>query len=128
MKFCKCVTRCSNCRNTYYGETNTHWKVRSGEHIGMSHLSFNKIEPSKESTTRYHHLNCNNMSPFEEFTVLANGTNKFVLKMKESLPVNRNRNILIFVVVGSYSTLSAHRIFPMIWLFVQLEKWQCISE
>ena len=28
----------------------------------------------------------------------------------------------ICFVVGKYSSLSAHRIFPMVWLFVQLEK------
>ena len=33
---------CGRCNSTYYGETDRHLKVRSGEHIGVSHLTFKK--------------------------------------------------------------------------------------
>ena len=29
--------------SSYYGDTDRHWKVRSGEHIGISHLTFRKV-------------------------------------------------------------------------------------
>ena len=85
---------CGRCNSTYYGETYRHLKVRSGEHIGISPLTFKKTKPSKESAIRDHLLNCNNIPSFEEFTILANGNNKFVLEIKESLLIKRDRPIL----------------------------------
>ena len=77
-----------------HGETDRHLKVRSGEHIGISPLTFKKTKPSKESAIRDHLLNCNNIPSFEEFTILASGNNKFVLEIKESLLIKRDRPIL----------------------------------
>ena len=85
---------CGRCNSTYYGETDRHVKVRSGEHIGISPLTFKKTKPSKESAIRDHLLNCNNIASFEEFTILANGNNKFALEIKESLLIKRDRPIL----------------------------------
>ena len=33
------------CNSSYYGETERHLKVRSGEHIGISPLTFKKTKP-----------------------------------------------------------------------------------
>ena len=85
------------CNSTYYGETNRHFKVRSGEHTGISPLAFKKTKPSqsKESTICYHLLNCNyNILPFEKFTILTNGNSEFVLQIKESLLIKGDRPIL----------------------------------
>ena len=76
---------CGRCDSTYYGQTDRHLKVRSGEHIGISPLAFKKTKPSKESAIRDHLLNCNNIPSFEEFIILTNGNNKFDLEIKESL-------------------------------------------
>ena len=84
---------CGRCNSTYYGETDRHLKVRSGEHIGISPLTFKKTKPSKESAIRDHLLNCNNIPPFEEFTILTNENNKFHFKIKESLLIKRDRPI-----------------------------------
>ena len=43
---------CGRCNSTYYGETDRHLKVRSGEHIRISLLAFKKTKPSKESAIR----------------------------------------------------------------------------
>ena len=56
------------CNSTCYGERDRHLKVRSGEHIGISLLTFKKIKPSKESAIQDHLLNCNNIPSFEELT------------------------------------------------------------
>ena len=64
---------CGRCNSSYYGETDRHLKVRSGEHIGISPLTFRKVKPSKESAIRDYLLNCNNIPSFEEFTILAYG-------------------------------------------------------
>ena len=73
------------CSPTYYGQTDRHLKVKSGEHNGMSRFKFKKIKPSKESAIRDHSLNCNNIPSFEEITILANKNSKFVLEIKERL-------------------------------------------
>ena len=85
---------CGKCNSTYYGETDRHLKVKSGEHIGISPLTFKKTKPSKESAIHYHLLNCNNIVSFEEFTILTNGNNKLVLEIKESLLIKQDRPIL----------------------------------
>ena len=85
---------CGRCKSTYYGETDRYLKVRSEEHIGISPLAFKKTKPSKESAIRDHVLNCNNIPSFVEFTILANGNNKFVLEIKESLLIKRDRPVL----------------------------------
>ena len=47
---------CGRCNSSYYGETERHLKVRSGELIGISPLTFKKTKPSKESPVRDHLL------------------------------------------------------------------------
>ena len=74
---------CGRCNSTYYGETDRHLKVKSGEHIGISPLTFKKTKLSKESTICNHLFNCNNIPSFEEFIILTNGNNKFDLEIKE---------------------------------------------
>ena len=76
------------------GEIDRHLKVRSGEHIGISSLTFNKIKPSAESSMRDHLVFCNHDLSFDDFTILAQGTNKFLLEIKESLLINRDKPIL----------------------------------
>ena len=85
---------CGRCSSTYYGEMDRHLRVRSGEHIGISLLTFRKTKPSKECAIHDHLLNCNSIPSFEEFTILTNGNNKFVLEIKESLLIKRDRPIL----------------------------------
>ena len=85
---------CGRCNSSYYGETDIHLKVRSGEHIGISPLTFRKVKPSRESAIRDHLLNCNNIPSFDEFTILAYGHHKYILEIKESLFVKRDRPVL----------------------------------
>ena len=48
-----CKYRCGRCNSCYYGETDRHLRVRVGEHIGLSPLTFTKCKPSKERTICY---------------------------------------------------------------------------
>ena len=48
----------------------------------------------KDSAIRNYLLNCNNVPSFEEFAILANGNNKFLLEIQESLLIKRDRPIL----------------------------------
>ena len=40
----KCM--CGRCNSCYYGKMDRQLKVRSGEHIGISHMTFRKVKPS----------------------------------------------------------------------------------
>ena len=70
-----------------------HLKVRSGEHVGISPLTFKKTKPSKKSSIRDHLLQCDN-NPFDEFTILAQGNKKCLLEIKESLSIKRDQPVL----------------------------------
>ena len=67
-----------------------HLKVRSGEHIGISPLTFNKVKPS----VRDHLLFCDHSPSFDDFTILTHGNNKFLLEIKESLLINLTKTLV----------------------------------
>ena len=85
---------CGRCNSTYYGEMDRYLKVRPGEHIAISPLTFKKTKPLKKSAIHNHLLNCNNIQSYEELTILTNKNNKFDLEIKERLLIKRDRPIL----------------------------------
>ena len=62
---------CGRGNSSHYGETERHLKVRSGEHIGISLLTFKKTKPYKESSIRDHFLECDNNPSFDKHTIFA---------------------------------------------------------
>ena len=89
-----CKYKRTKFRSTCHGEADRHLKVRSGKLIGISPFTFKKTKPPKKRAIWDHLLNCNNIPSFEEFTILANGNNKFTLEIKEYLLIKRERPIL----------------------------------
>ena len=85
---------CGRCNSSYYGETERHLKVRSGQHIGISPLTFKKRKPSKESSIHDHLLEWDNNRSFDEFTILSHGNKKHLLATKESLLIKRDQSVL----------------------------------
>ena len=85
---------CGRCNSSYYSEMDRHLKVRSGDHIGISPLTFRKVKPSKETAICDHLLNCNNIPSFDEFTILAYGNHKHILEIKESLLIKHDSPFL----------------------------------
>ena len=82
--------QCGRCNSSYIGETDRHLKVRSGDHIGISPLTFNKVKPS----VRDHLLFCDHSPSFDDFTILTHGNNKFLLEIKESLLINLTKTLV----------------------------------
>ena len=81
----------------YYGETDRHLRVKAGEHIGLSPLTFKKCKPSKKSAVRDPQLFYDNEPCFEEFSVLAKASSKDSSEFMESFLIksdtpNLNRN------------------------------------
>ena len=86
--------QCGRCNASYYGETDRHLKIRLEEHIGISPLTFKKVKLSAKSSIRDHLLFCNNDSSFDDFTILTQRTNKFLLEIRENLLIKYDKPIL----------------------------------
>ena len=67
-----------------------HLRVRAGEHICLSPLTFKNCKLSKESALREHLLFCDNGPSFEELSVLGKASSKFYLEIKQSLLIKRD--------------------------------------
>ena len=90
--------QCGLCNESYYGESIRHLDIRSREHIGVSPLNGKKVKPSNNSAICDHLLQCNFLPSFDNFSVLAHENKKYLLEIKESLLIMRdkpslNRNI-----------------------------------
>ena len=82
--------QCSSCNATYYGKSKRHLKARVSEHMGISACTGKNIKSYKNSAVRDHMLVCNNNVSFNDFSVLADGTNDFRIKLQESLLIHRD--------------------------------------
>ena len=67
--------------------------LRIGEHIGISLLTKNKVK-SKGSAVSDHLLLFNHSLSFENVSVLTKENKKFLLQLKESLLIMRNKSSL----------------------------------
>ena len=90
--------QCGVCNESYYVESIRHLDIRSGEHIGVSPLTGKKVKPSNNSAICDYLLHCNFLPSFNKFSVLAYENKKYLLEIKESLLIMRdkpslNRNI-----------------------------------
>ena len=83
---------CSNCNITYYGETERHLNVRSGEHLSLSALTGKRVNNNKK--VKDHCLFFNQMDSFEDFSILTYESNSFKLLIKEALLVSRDKPLL----------------------------------
>ena len=82
--------QCGLCNESYYGKCVRHLNVRIREHIGISPLTRNKVK-SKDSAVSDHLLLCKHSSSFENFSILTNENKKFLLELKESVLIMRDK-------------------------------------
>ena len=85
--------QCGLCNDSCYGECVRHLNVRIGEHIEISQLTRKKVKP-KGSVVNDHLLLCNHSPSFENFSVLTKENKKFLLELKESLLIMRDKPFL----------------------------------
>ena len=83
--------QCGLCNESHYRECVRHLAVRSGEHIGIVPLTNKRVQPRKDSAVCHHLFNCNYSSTFEDFSVLCHKNKKYLLEVKESLLIMRDR-------------------------------------
>ena len=58
--------------------------------MGVSGCTGKNIKSTKNSPVRDYMLVCNNIVSFQDFSVLANRTNDFRIKLQESLLIHRD--------------------------------------
>ena len=132
--------QCGLCNESYYDECMRHLNVRIGEHIGISSLTRKQVKP-KNSSVANHLLLCNHSTSYDKFSILTRENKKFLLELKESLLIMRdkpslNRNITSAPLY--YSTRPSNKIFARI-LFILIVAtlfllygpffiiWSCVS-
>ena len=64
--------------------------VRIVEHIGTSPLTKKHVK-SKNSSVADHLLFCNHLTSYDDFSILTRESKKFLLEMKESLLIIRDK-------------------------------------
>ena len=89
---------CSSCNATYYGKTERHLNVRSGEHIGLSPITGNRFACKPSAISDHLLLHEDNNSSFNNFSILCCENNAYKLSLRESILINRdlpelNRNV-----------------------------------
>ena len=89
---------CGLCNESYCVENIRYLDTRSREHIGVSLLTVNKVKPSSNNAICGHLRHCNFLPSFDNFSVLAHENKNYLLEIKESLLIMRdklsiNRNI-----------------------------------
>ena len=93
---------CSSCNATYYGKTERHLNVRSGEHIGLSPLTGNRVACKPSAISDHLLLHEHNNSSFNDFSILCCENNAFKLSLRkpilEDLPeLNRNVSSMLLL-------------------------------
>ena len=81
---------CGRCNATYYGDTCRYFKVRVGQHSGISLLTNKRSKSKKSTAVKDHMLICNQRVSFDDFKLLAFTNSEFHLKIKESLLISRD--------------------------------------
>ena len=89
--------QCGLCIESYYGECMRHLNFRIGEPIGISALTRKQVKHNNSSVAD-HFLLCNNSASYDDFSILTRENKMFLLELKESLLIMRdkptlNRNI-----------------------------------
>ena len=79
---------------SYYGETVRHLKVRSRKHIGIFPLTLKKVKLSAKNSIHDHLRLCDHDPSFNDLSIFSQGTNKFLLEIKESLLIKHDKPIL----------------------------------
>ena len=82
---------CGSCTGSHIGKTYRHFKVRVSEHQGVSPRTGKPVKGTLSTSVRDHMLVCDHRVLYEDFKFLGNESNKYLLELKESLFIKRDR-------------------------------------
>ena len=84
------LIQCGFCNESYYGECVRHLNVRTDEHNGISTLTKQQVKPNSTSVAN-NLLFCNHSAYYDNFIILTRKNKKFLLELKESLLIMRDK-------------------------------------
>ena len=82
---------CGSCTACYIGKTYRNFKVRVSEHQGVSPRTGKPVKGTLSTSVRDHMLVCDHKVVHEDFKFLGNESNRYLLELKESLFIKRDR-------------------------------------
>ena len=85
---------CGSCNASYIGKTFRHMKVRVSEHQGVSPRTGKHLKGTLPTSVRDHMLDCNHIVTWDDFKVLGREYNHWLLEIKKSLFIKRDRPLL----------------------------------
>ena len=88
------IYKFSSCTVSYIGKTCRHFKVRVSGHQGVSPWTGKPVKGTLSTSVRDDMLACDQTVVHEDFKFLGNESNRYVLLLKESLFVKRDKSSL----------------------------------
>ena len=85
---------CGSCTASYIGKTYRHFKVRVSEHQGVSPRTSKPVKGTLSTSARDRMLVCDHEVVHEEFKILCDESNRYLLESKEKLFIKRDRQSL----------------------------------
>ena len=82
---------CGSCAASYIGKNYRHFKVRVSERQGVSPRTGKPVKGALSTSFRGHMLVCDHKVVHEDFKFLGNESNRYLLELKESLFIKRDR-------------------------------------
>ena len=77
-------------KSNFLINSNSQFTIRLGEHIGISPLTKTQVKP-KDISVADHLLFCGHSASYNEFSILTLENKKFLLELKESLLIIRDK-------------------------------------
>ena len=85
---------CGSCSTSYTGKTFRHFKVGVSEHQGVSPWTGKIVKGTLSTSVRDHMLECDHIVTRDDFRVLERESNHWLLDIKESLFIKRDKSSL----------------------------------
>ena len=85
---------CGSCNASYVGKTFRHMKVRVSEHQAVSPRTGKQLKGTLSTSVRNATLDCNHTVALDDFKVLGRESNHWLLEIKKSLFIKRDRHSL----------------------------------
>ena len=82
---------CGSCTASYTVKTYRHFKVRVSEHQSVSPRTSKPVKGTLSTSVRDHMLVCDHKVVHEDFKFLGNASNRYLLELKESLFIKRDK-------------------------------------
>ena len=82
---------CRSCTASYIGKTYRHFKVRVSEHQSVSPRPGKPVKGTLSTSIMNHMLACDPKVVYEDFKFFGNESNRYLLELKESLFIKRDK-------------------------------------